>query len=344
MVARAGNTSLVDLPSRTKRSLAWNNEPRKRWTRKSVAFRRPETAYRQSPYSERSEDFGTDMNDDANPVGNDALPLDPQRQQRANSTQSWYTDYYRKKGVNRNDLRSNPGVLLQTLAAEASLVRACRAIDHDSPNARVLDVGCGIGCDIYELIRLHYSPAKITGIDILPDRIQEARRLWPQIRFVLGDASRMEFADDTFDLIFESTMFATLPDDVLSAGIAQEMVRVCRPGGYLILVDWWTPKPGDPTYKALTRRRLARLFALGRDTDLVRTCRGALVPPLGRSLSKWFPSIYFLVASVFPFLVGQVTYVLQKAHPAERSLTADRDTTSPSRENLPKQPSKRRAA
>ncbi len=252
------------------------------------------------------------MNSDAEPVRDDASPVDFQRQRLSDSTQQWYENYYRKKGANRNDLRTNPGVLFQTLACEASVVRASRAIGHDPASALVLDVGCGSGSDVYELIRLHYNPAKITGIDVLPDRILAAEALCPQIRFILGDASRMAFPDDSFDLVFESTMFATLPDDVLSAAIAREMLRVCRPGGYLMLVDWWTPKPGDPNYKALTRRRLADLFAVGRETDLLRTCRGALVPPLGRRLSRWLPSAYFAVAAVFPFLVGQVTYVLQK--------------------------------
>ncbi|MFZ1936101.1 MAG: class I SAM-dependent methyltransferase [Thermoguttaceae bacterium] len=258
------------------------------------------------------EDVGNDMNDAARSAKDDALPLDPQRQQVSNSTQQWYQSYYRKKGADRNDLRANRGVLFQTLAWEASIVRACRAIDHDPANASVLDVGCGCGGDVRELTQLHYDPEKIIGIDLLPERIRAAEKLWPRTRFILGDASRLEFADDSFDLVFESTMFATLPDDVLSAAIAREMVRVCRPGGYLMLVDWWTPKPRDPNYKALTRRRLADLFAVGRQTDVLRICRGALVPPLGRSLSTWLPSVYFLVAAVFPFLVGQVTYVLQK--------------------------------
>jgi SAM-dependent methyltransferase len=252
------------------------------------------------------------MKDEAEPGGQDTLQADSQRQQLADSTRQWYKNYYGAKGADRNDLRLNPGVLFQTLAAEASLVRACRVIDHDPAAASVLDVGCGAGCDIHELVRLRYDPAKVTGIDVLPERVASAKTLWPQGRFIHGDASRMEFTDGSFDLVFESTMFATLPDDVLSAGIAREMIRVCRPGGYLLLVDWRTPKFGDPSYKALTRRRLANLFAVGRETSLLCASRGSLVPPLGRCLSKWLPCAYFVVAAICPFLVAQVTYVLKK--------------------------------
>ncbi len=228
------------------------------------------------------------------------------------ATRDWYGAYYRGKGSDRNDLRANRGVLFQTLASEAAVVRACYAIGHDPTRAKVLEVGCGAAGDLYQLLRLKYSPANVVGIDILAERIAEARSLYPQVRFVQGDASRMDFPDAAFDLVFESTMFATLPDDELSQGIAQEMIRVCRPGGYLLLVDWWMPKPGDPAYKALTRRRLRQLFSVGLETRLVGTYRGALVPPVGRWLSRFLPSLYFATARLFPFLVGQVAYLLQK--------------------------------
>lgn len=231
---------------------------------------------------------------------------------RTEDTRQWYQNCYRKGGADRNDLRLNPGVLFQTLAMEASVVRASRIMRHDPETALVLDVGCGGAAGLYQLLRLGYMPEKITGMDILPERIAHAKRLYPQCRFIEGDASRMEFADGAFDLIHESTMFATLPDDDLSAAIAREMVRVCKPDGYLLLVDWRTPKPRDPNYKALTRRRLDKLFAVGTKTQLVKAFRGALVPPLGRFLSKRLPSSYFAVAAVVPFLVGQVAYLLKK--------------------------------
>lgn len=232
---------------------------------------------------------------------------------RQGLTREWYGDYYGKKGLDRNDLRTNRGVLLQIMATEASLVRAAYDISLPLHAARILDVGCGGAGDLYQLLRLGVRAENTTGIDILPDRVANARSLYPHATFVEGDASRMDFADDAFDLVFESTMFATLPDDELSADIAREMIRVCRPGGYLLLVDWWMPKPGDTNYKALTPKRLRQLFGVGGATTLCTVQRGALVPPLGRFLSKHLPSLYFPIAKVFPYLTGQVTYLLQKS-------------------------------
>lgn len=234
------------------------------------------------------------------------------RGMREREAQDWYGRYYARLGGDRNDLRTNRGVLFQTLALEVSVVRAVAGLPLVPGEALVLDVGCGGGGDLYQLLRLGFRPENITGIDVLPERIEGARKLYPQIAFIQGDASAMEFPTGTFDLLFESTMFATLPDDDLCAGIAGEMVRVCKPGGHILLVDWRTRKAGDPDYKALTRQRVRKLFGVGQATRLAAVTRGALVPPLGRFLSARLPSTYFLVSALCPFLVGQTTYVLEK--------------------------------
>lgn len=70
-----------------------------------------------------------------------------------------------------------------------------------------------------------------------------AKKTYPNANFIFGDASNMLFDDNSFDLVYESTMFSTLPDDLLCKSIAGEMVRVCKSGGYLILIDWRYKKP-----------------------------------------------------------------------------------------------------
>lgn len=226
--------------------------------------------------------------------------------------EEWYQRYYKRAGAHRNDLRLNRGVLFQTLAYESSIVRAIHDVVHEPTMAHVLDVGVGGGGDLYHLLRLSYDPLKIVGIEIQSVRLEQARKLYPQIRFVNGDATCMVFEDNTFDLVFESTMFATLPNNKDRKAIASEMIRVCKSDGYLLLVDWRTPKPNDPNYKALTLKEVRKLFLIGSATHLISIYKGALVPPVGRFLSAHAPSLYFLIAAFFPFLVGQVSYLLKK--------------------------------
>jgi len=223
-----------------------------------------------------------------------------------------YRRYYERVGNDRNDLRTNRGVLFQTLGFEASFINACYKIDHDPGTARVLDVGCGSAGTWYQLLRLGYRAANIVGIDLQMERISAATTLHPAAAVVCGDATSLGFRDATFDLVYESTLFVTIADNRVRAEVAAEMVRVCRPGGYLLLVDWRTPRPWDRSYQALTRAEIKNLFRLGGSTSLVGAWRGALVPPVGRFLSSRATPLYFLVAAVFPLLVGQMAFLLRK--------------------------------
>ncbi len=226
--------------------------------------------------------------------------------------EEWYGRYYRAAGTDRNDLRANPGTQFQALAFQLSLVRALSSVDLDLASSTLLDVGCGSAAGLYQFIRLGFAQRHITGIDVRPTPIDGARAAYPHARFVHGDASKMEFPDAAFDVVSESTMFVSLTSDELRMSIASEMLRVCRPGGYLVLIDWRTPWPGNPNYKALTLREVRRLFGVGEKADLVVRRRGALVPPLGRLVSHRAWPLYFLISALAPALVGQVVYVLRR--------------------------------
>ncbi len=230
--------------------------------------------------------------------------------------QQWYARYYRTLGSDRNDPRTNAGARFQALAFEFSLIRGLAHIDIDPARSTLLDVGCGSAAGLFQYIRLGFRQSNLTGIEVQASRIDGARAAYPHARFVQGDASNMEFEDNAFDVVSESTLFAPLVSDELRVGIASEMLRVCRPGGYFVLTDWRTPRLGNPNYKALTRREVRRLFRVGDETELVARSCGALIPPLGRFVSRFAWPFYFLIAAMAPALVGQVVYVLKK-RPAE---------------------------
>ena len=161
-------------------------------------------------------------------------------------------------------------------------------------------------------VRWGFSPSSLTGIDVNADRVARARQAVPGADIRTGDASRMEFADASFDLVFESTMFLQMTDETLASSIAKEMIRVTRPGGSIVLADWRYGKPRNPDFIAVSRERISRLFEVGKSTTITRTEHGALIPPVGRFLSRSLPGLYFAAQSLLPFLVGQVTTVLKK--------------------------------
>jgi|SRR6185312_12896253 len=227
-------------------------------------------------------------------------------------TKQWYEQYYGDKGATRNNILRDPGALFQLLAHDIALTRALRSVSANQDSSLVLDVGCGEGGNIFLLLRLGFTPTNLFGIDIQEDRIARAKSKNPLITFQCGDAACQNFPNNTFDLVMESALFIHLTDDMLAKRIAAEMIRVTRPGGSLLIADWRYPKPGNPNYKAVSARRIRDLFDVGSSTVVYKTFRGPLVPPIGRFLSKHCSPPYFLLHTLFPFLVGHTVTVLKK--------------------------------
>ena len=223
-----------------------------------------------------------------------------------------YDAYYEKHGANRNDLLTNPEVTFQTFAFDRANIRALQRLELDRDQARILDVGCGSGSSLIQFLRLGFHPEKLAGVDSSPERIAQARAMFPNVEFRCESAESLSFDNSIFDVAFESTLFMMLTSEEIALRIASEMLRVTRSGGYLMLVDWRYAKPKSTDHRAMSSKRIASLFGVGRVTDIVARERGALVPPLGRLLSRRAPAIYFAVQSLLPFAAGQITTVLQK--------------------------------
>ncbi|MEK6744524.1 MAG: class I SAM-dependent methyltransferase [Nitrospirota bacterium] len=229
-----------------------------------------------------------------------------------NTIQKWYDSYYQHMSLNRNDLLANPEVVFQSFALERSLIAGLCAVGCKREMTGILDVGCGVGGSLYTFLRLGFRPEQLTGIDILEERVADAHYRFPNIIIKHENAAQMSFPDDSFDITHESTMLVQILDDNVTRSIASEMIRVTKPNGYIIIVDWRYNKPGSSEYRAISPQRIAALFQVGTATKLLHKSNGALIPPVGRFLSKRMPSLYFLVQSMFPFLVGQTTTILQK--------------------------------
>lgn len=231
-----------------------------------------------------------------------------------NETEQWYKSYYSAKGGNRNDILTNPEVLFQKLALWKSMLEAFRTLPPKivREGGKILDVGCGDGGSLLQVINLGFKEDCLYGIDIVPERIEWAKKKFSNIEFSCNDASKMDnYEANFFDIVMETTMFIQLTDDGLSQRIADEILRVTKSGGYIMLIDWRYGF-GRKEMKALSRNRMAALFKIGDKTKIYSRKNGMLVPPIGRFLSKNFSSFYFFISWLFPFLVGQQTIVLKK--------------------------------
>ncbi len=136
------------------------------------------------------------------------------------------------------------------------------------PEAEVLSIGCGPGVILREVCALDAS-IRATGLDISDDRVQEAKqrnRENAQANFVRGDAQAMDFASNSFDLVYSRMLLEYLKD---KEGAVKEMVRVCKRGGVVLLQDldgqllWHYPE--DPVVQGTVEKVVRALAATGFD-------------------------------------------------------------------------------
>jgi phosphatidylethanolamine/phosphatidyl-N-methylethanolamine N-methyltransferase len=113
-------------------------------------------------------------------------------------------------------------------------LRAIKRMNIQS-GERVLEVGVGTGINL----DLYPRNAAITGIDYTASMLEKAReraakRDGTQVRLLQMDAADLRFADNSFDIVYAPYLISVVPDPVK---VAQEMRRVCRPGGRIIILN-----------------------------------------------------------------------------------------------------------
>ncbi|MFT9459972.1 MAG: class I SAM-dependent methyltransferase [Acetobacter orientalis] len=159
--------------------------------------------------------------------------------------------------------------------AEAESMAQTLAACAITPGMSVLDVACGPGIVACALAQ---AGAQVTGIDVTPAMLaqgrQRAERMGVAVTYHCADGQNLPFEESCFERVVTRYSFHHL---LQPAKVLAEMVRVCRPGGLVIVIDA-TPAPEcqhaydkaetlrDPSHtSALT---VPQMLALGRQAGL----------------------------------------------------------------------------
>lgn len=163
-----------------------------------------------------------------------------------------------------------------------AFLQRCGMADLESKN--ILEVGCGTGYWLRELVKWGARPENLIGVDLLADRVAVARRLCaPGVRIECASAARLPFPDGSFDLVFQSTVFTSILDADLKRHAAAEMLRVVKSDGLILWYDYHVNNPWNRDARGVRRSEIAHLFPDCR----LELQRATLIPPLARRLAPY---------------------------------------------------------
>lgn len=174
-----------------------------------------------------------------------------------------------------------------------------------------IEVGCGAGGNLLELLRLGFAPERLAGIELLPERLAQARRVLPAgVRLHAGDASALALAPASAGLVLQSTVFSSVLDDAFQQRLADAMWSWVAPGGGVLWYDFTVDNPRNRDVRGVPVARIRELFPEAR----VTWRRVTLAPPLARAACRLHPGMYPLLNTI-PWLR---THVLAWLHKPER--------------------------
>jgi SAM-dependent methyltransferase len=126
----------------------------------------------------------------------------------------------------------------------------CEAVDLRA-GERVLDVACGNGNASLAAARRF---CQVVGVDYIPALLERARQRalaeGLEATFEEGDAEALPFPDDSFDVVLSTCGAMFAPDQEQTAA---ELLRVCRPGGRIGMVNWMPDSYVGELFRAIGR-------------------------------------------------------------------------------------------
>ena len=145
---------------------------------------------------------------------------------------------------------------------DANALRMIVTAAAPTPDDTVLDVACGGG-----IVVCAFAPhvRHATGIDMTPAMLDRARQLAVEkavdnVTWDRGDVGALPYADGAFDVVVTRFSMHHFLDPI---GVLREMVRVCAPGGRVVVIDMYA---SNDTGKAAEWNRAEKL----RDPSHVR--------------------------------------------------------------------------
>lgn len=143
---------------------------------------------------------------------------------------------------------------------------------------KVLEIGCGLGTDGAQFAQ---AGAEYTGVDLTEAAVNLAGKRFELFNlpgtFRTADAENLDFADNSFDLVYSHGVLHHTPD---TAGAVNEIHRVLRPGGRAMVMLYHRDSYNYRVNISLLRRAGARLLKSEKGIGLVHKITGEPIESL----------------------------------------------------------------
>jgi SAM-dependent methyltransferase len=220
---------------------------------------------------------------------------------------SVYRDWLRQDGIaayawHRPDVMEQHGARHRIAGAMLAAT-----VGADLSDTRIIDVGCGSGGFLRQLIDWGADPHRLAGTEYLSQRLALAKaRTAAGVHWHLGD---LDFAGDaSFELAVANTVFSSILDPAARAALAAEMWRTVMPGGWCMVFDFRYNNPRNKQVRRVDWHELRAYWP----TPVFRHQTLLLAPPLARRLAGAPRLVSELLVTLAPVLRSHFIYMARK--------------------------------
>ena len=197
---------------------------------------------------------------------------------------------YEKRKNNLNVQRNLDNIYFNHYAKserDLKYVEIIKSRFENSDAIKILEIGAGSGGNLFLLKQIGFKWENIFANELLPDRIESLKDNFPLIQIFEGDASEIsDNLSNTFDIVFQSTVFTSILDSGFKQKLAKKMWSLVKPGGMVLWYDFAFDNPQNKDVKGIKKREIRELFA---ESNKITFNKTTLAPPIGRRVKKLYP-------------------------------------------------------
>ena len=172
-------------------------------------------------------------------------------------------------------------------------------------DVKLLEVGCGGGQWLAEFQIFGLQVANLAGIELDEERAEVAKKRIVGADIRAGNGAVLPWGDNSFDIVFQSTVFTSILNDETKQKIADEMKRVCKSDGFILWYDFAYDSPGNPDVKGVKKCEIRKLF---KDWNC-EIRKVTLAPPIARRV---VPFCWLLAEKLETFFPCFRTHLIAK--------------------------------